>query len=110
MSYLYFGVKWGAPMFEDAHEVPVPAGQLCLMCREVIKREDSGVLMPYYGAKGAGTAPEHIECFLRSLLGNVRHLEKRCSCYDPDAPADSEDRRPYRQQARQTMEWLVFHR
>lgn len=108
MTQLYFGVKWDAPAFEDAHEVPTPVGQQCLLCRETIIGGESGILMPYVGALGSQTAPEHIECFLRSILGDVQHLEQRCSCYNPDAGPDDTGR-TYRQEARETMEWVILH-
>jgi hypothetical protein len=108
VSYLYFGVKWDAPAFEDSHEVPVPVGQQCLLCREVITAGESGLLMPYVGAGRLGDSSQHIECFLRSILGDVQHLEQRCSCYNPDAGPDDTGR-TYRQEARETMEWIILH-
>lgn len=67
-----------------------------------------GLLMPYVSPVGSQTAPEHIECFLRSILGDVEHLQGRCSCYDPDAVRENTGR-TYRQEAREAMEWIIQH-
>lgn len=110
---LYFGVKWPARAFENAEEVPTPVGQHCLLCKETVTEGESGVITAFVDGpshrRRLSAAPQHIECFLRQVYGNVRHLEHRCKCYDPDAPPDAEDSRPYREQAREVMEWLVLH-
>lgn len=107
----YFGVKWNAPAFENAVEFPCPEGEKCLLCNEKIVAGESGVMMGYVDEKGdGGVAPQHIECFLRSIFGSVAHLELRCSCHDTAAPTTTTRvARSYRSQARETMEWLLLH-
>lgn len=107
----YFGVRWDAPAFEDAPELPTPVGERCLLCDEPIREGESGIVIGYVGADlEPGVAPEHIECFLRSILGSVSHLEKRCSCYGgSDSHGTTRTTRSYRAQARESMEWLILH-
>lgn len=76
------------------------------MCEQLIVEGESGVIIGYVRDDGAGTAPEHIECFLRSVLGSVPHMEGRCSCHG--GTEDAQGR--YRAQARETMEWLMVDR
>lgn len=104
MSVVYFGVRWDAPHFDEAVEVPTPVGEKCLYCREPVVEGESGTLMPVGQIDGPGTVePVHIECFLRSTIGDVAHLEGRCTCYG----GGDRDERPYRVTARETMEWVV---
>lgn len=105
----YFGVKWDAPAYEDAVEVPTPLGESCLYCREPIVEGESGLMMPYVGNDGAAVmAAGHIECELRSMLGSVAHLEGRCSCCGGAGNGDA-GRASYREAARETMSWLIEH-
>lgn len=77
------------------------------MCQFPIEDGESGIITGYVGAQGeTGTAPQHIECFLRSILGSVAHLRGTCSCF---GGTDVETRENYRQQARETMAWLTQH-
>lgn len=104
---VYFGVRWDAPAFEDAIEVPTPVGEACLMCQEPVDEGESGVLTPYLGdlENGPDLRAVHIECWLRSLLGSVAHLEGRCTCFG--GSIQDYDDRPYRVVARETMAWIV---
>lgn len=98
----WFGERWDAPAFEDAPEIPVPAGEPCLGCEEEIALDDSGITMPYVSStEEASRGAYHIECYLRSILGSVAHLEKRCSCY---GGTDSEGYS--REESRAVMDWL----
>lgn len=70
----WFGKNWGAPVCRELPNVPVPVGSLCFYCDEPLVAEDAGM------QDGQGK-PMHFNCFLRSVIGSVAHLEKRCSCY-----------------------------
>lgn len=104
----YFGVRWDAPAFDDAKQFPCPAGEKCILCGQVVIEGESGVMMAFVNEQGeSGTAPQHIECFLRTVFGSVDHLEQRCSCYRPVEAGTRVQN--FRAQARETMEWLVLH-
>lgn len=104
----YFGVRWDAPALNGATEFPCPVGEKCLLCGQEIIEGESGVVMGYVDGDGnGGVAPQHIECFLRSVLGSVAHLERRCTCFGGDVPEDGRHARNFRVQARETMEWLI---
>lgn len=106
----YFGVRWNAPAFEDAVELPCPVGEKCLLCSQEVVDGESGVITGYVDAEGnGGLAPQHIECFLRSTLGSVAHLEMRCTCYGGKVAEEGLRAPNFRAQARETMEWLVRH-
>lgn len=106
-SLQWFGVRWNAPIMEEAPEIPVPVGYRCLYCEEVITTDESGVTMPSIEAAGTTRRPIHIECFLRSTLGSVAHQEQRCTCFG--GTAEDSDDRSYREQARELMSWLIEH-
>jgi hypothetical protein len=74
----YFGKNYGAPIYEDAEQVPAPVGELCVHCGEAITDGDDGFVLP-----GAGLAPYHRACFLRGIIGSVAHVQHRCSCFVP---------------------------
>lgn len=99
---VYFGRRWDAPAFDDAIEIPTPVGQLCLWCGEPIEAGDNGSTM----GSPTGVQPVHLECFLRSLLGDVPHLEGRCLC----SGGGDHDERPYHEGSRAALEWLLSHR
>jgi hypothetical protein len=83
-------------------------GEKCLLCEQAVVEGESGVLLGFIDAEGqGGVAPQHIECFLRSLMGSVAHLERRCTCYGGTVPEQDRHSRNYRSQARETMEWIL---
>lgn len=99
----FFGDRWEAPMFEGAVEVPVPVGARCLYCTEPVAADDSGILVvALLGTGGPTVSPVHIECHLRSVLGCLSHLQRRCSCYGGTAHEGTD-----RDSARAVMAWLV---
>jgi len=100
----WFGKRWDAPLVETGKEVPVPIGTPCLHCHEAISEDDQGVMVPLVMGAFAELRPAHRECFARSILGSLSHLEKRCTCYggqDPD-----EDGLSWRDSARRVMAYL----
>lgn len=70
----YFGDPWPSDLCDSSEQIPVPVGAPCQRCGEVIEQGDQGVM--YSNGPVA-----HRNCFLRSILGSVAHIEKRCSCY-----------------------------
>lgn len=103
----WFGVRWDAPAFDDAPQVPVPLGAECLGgCGELIDEGDTGITMPCVTADlGVQRGAYHLECHLRSVVGSVAHLEHRCSCY-----GGTEEGGFSRAEARAVMEWLIRNR
>lgn len=121
MTNQFFGQRWYAAAYADAVEVPVPLGAPCLYCEELIDEDDSGVFIGYVGGTTEQVrrwaqapnesdpprllqVPVHIECQLRSILGSVEHLTKRCSCYGGTEPDGTT-----REQAKATLAWLREH-
>lgn len=83
--------------------VPVPVGERCLYCDEEFTAADNGVMMPCASADWTWTIRgAHKECNLRSVMGPLAHLEKRCSCYggtdhaSPDLTEFEEAKEVYR--------------
>lgn len=94
---IIFGGRWDAPICDEAEEVAVPVGTLCLRCSEAIEASDQGVVMPLtlhptqvsaYEAYKIGDAmagvevswistAQHREC---NLIGLVGHMVGVCSC------------------------------
>lgn len=94
---LYQGRRWDAPATDFAIEAAL-AGKHCSMCDELISGEDDAVRMGSYF---------HTECWLRSGLGDVAHLEHRCLCY---GGGDHDEDGTYREQSKRALEWLLAHR
>lgn len=76
----FFGERWDAPAFDDAHEISTPVGEPCGMCEVPIKDGDSGTTMFFAYDHGRAVRAVHLGCFLRSVLGSPDHLLGRCSC------------------------------
>lgn len=97
---IYQGRKWDAPL-TDEFTLGVIEGN-CDVCLEPIEPNDDATQTPFMRA--------HLECSLRSVLGDVQHLEGRCTCVSPVEirfPAD--EYKTYRDSARQALTWLVDH-
>lgn len=115
MTVAWFGPKWDAPITDDSPECKPPLGEKCIQCQEPILEGERGVTMPYLtiddktreylNRRGA----VHLECHMRSVLGDVAHLERRCICFGGD-DHDETDGRSYRDGARDVMTWLAEHR
>lgn len=52
----------------------------------------------------------HTECQIRAVLGDVAHLEGRCSCAGTDHHTPEELERSYREESLATVAWMVEHR
>lgn len=90
----YFGRRWDAPMLDDnVVEVSVPVGRACLYCGEPIAAGECGLMrLAVRGTVGKPTAslePAHMECDLRTMIGDVAHLEGRCRCSGVTAAEDA---------------------
>lgn len=76
----YFGEAWNEEI-RKLEAVAPPLGDTCQWCGTAILLGDRGLLVPCLAPWGApSTRPEHLECFLRQVLGSIEHQEKRCSC------------------------------
>ncbi len=112
---MYFGRKWDAAMFDDGIwvKVDVEPGQNCPFCYESIEPDgDIGLIVLAVLRMSAPEdhpcaelVPVHMECHVRSVMGNVEHLEGRCLCGGGDGHWPSPMPSPYRDEARAVIEW-----
>jgi hypothetical protein len=91
----------------EIDRMETPVGALCQWCKEPIAEGDSGVA---WGRQLADPSPEqpavfeHLECFQRSILGSVAHVQRRCSCYVPGATESDPPELTLRQAAKLAVE------
>jgi len=77
---VYFGQRWDAPTLDGrTRQIDPPAGEKCLHCSEPIEASDRGLLRlaireDVNGKSVGAMEPTHLECDLRSALGNVTHM------------------------------------
>lgn len=103
---VWHGRKWDAPLTDDALEFPEETARLvfdgrtsCDHCGEPMVYGENILLLPHIHG--------HLECHLRSMLGDVAHLEGRCTCNGPGHPEPGEDAQTYRQASLAAVQWLV---
>lgn len=77
----YFGKFYPTVAYLDAQRVPAPVGDVCGWCTQPIVPGDDGWLIP--SASPQKPVSFHRACWLRSVIGSVAHLERRCSCFVP---------------------------
>lgn len=81
----FFGEPWPSGVCDTGHQVPVPAGEPCVLCTELIGAGDQGSFM--FTPEGV-LGPVHRECSLRSVLGGWgHHADHALWClerHDPD--------------------------
>jgi hypothetical protein len=87
-------------MTDDAIEADL-SGKTCAICEEPIVKGDDAVMT---------LQASHLECQVRAILGDVQHLEGRCSCYGTERSLPSDEYASYRDSARATLLWLVTHK
>jgi hypothetical protein len=93
LNWGWFGEPWpsGICYDEDGRLIeemrkPVPVGEKCFCCDEVLAEGDQGkscgpLPAPFPGAAPAQLAHQHKECGLRQVIGPIAHLERRCHCH-----------------------------
>jgi len=75
MQMNYFGYYGGlAPLLHWGHWTETPSNASCAWCGEPILRGEDGI-------EDQDGRCEHIECFIRSIVGSVAHQKQRCPCY-----------------------------
>lgn len=64
----WFGASWGAPVNELTPHVDTPVDEDCLWCREPIKPDDQGYMMPFHDeSEGFKWVYVHKRCQHRNL-------------------------------------------
>ena len=97
----YYGRLWDSPMTDDSLPVTdLPEG-FCALCQEGFAEGDDILLLPHLRT--------HLECLLRSTLGDVDHLEGRCVCVPGGDHSEATDETSWRDQGRATVTWLIEH-
>lgn len=104
----WFGRRYDAPAWEAMTEAETPVGLRCSHCTELVAEGDAGIVMGHWHAVGMTVEPIHVECWLRSIIGSVEHLEGRCSCFG--GAEEWEGDLSWREQGRRTMAWLERRR
>ena len=89
MKVKWFGESWGAPVNDDCEQVPIPVGELCANCDELIEADGQGVMLYHLTMDDAGYRPYHYECHMRTVLGSLGHQLGVCSC--PGNPGTMDD-------------------
>jgi len=82
---------------DDTERIPVPVGEPCLWCEELIQAGDQGEELGYVGL---GDPPyrqlryAHVECVFRQVMGGPAHVKGTCRCEGgPDEPDQGMGRR-----------------
>jgi hypothetical protein len=76
----------------------------CYWCAEPIEDSEMWALV--------GDKVAHENCNLRSVLGSVAHIEKRCSCFVPgstEGDPEGMTRREAANAAKRAFEWVKFY-
>lgn len=68
----WFGEEWGSPVNRECERAPVPIGQKCLVCSELIQENDPGLLIPAHRAAPAvGDTVSFVSAYAPVLLHGV---------------------------------------
>ena len=105
-SWICYGEDGG---LNEEIRKPFPAGESCLHCEEPFDEAagDSGQAMPCYTTAGFSIRHVHKECQLRTGIGSIAHLEKRCHCHGGQGNETPGMTR--RQDALAVWEWVRAH-
>lgn len=107
MATYYHGRLWDAPLTDDA----LPAsdkflatflGKPCDWCKESMNVDDDLLFLPYMAT--------HLECNIRSVVGDVQHLEGRCLCFrgtGNEITYETDEYPTYREGAKAALQWLI---
>lgn len=90
----YHGRLWDSPMTDGMPKVDL-TGEECFYCGEPIAADDDALRL---------ATTSHTECVLRSVLGDVAHLEGRCLCA---GGRDHDEEGTFREQAQRALQWMV---
>lgn len=108
MSF-WFGEPWPdadlrAPICEDDRmRVPVPIGAGCVLCGEAIGPDDRGSSTTVVGLERAEQGWTHVECSVRTVLGNLTHVKGDCH---HTGDCNRRSTQSYRQEALEIWRWL----
>jgi hypothetical protein len=91
----YHGRRWDAPMTDGMPAIDM-TGEECSLCQEEIASDDDAIRL---------MSDFHVECLLRSTLGDRRHLQQRCECFGWSPRR--EDGGTYREQSQRALDYLV---
>jgi hypothetical protein len=95
----------------DLESIPVPVGELCFHCEEVIAEGERGFSSMYMGERGSRRIYFHRDCFLRGISGSVAHIQHKCSCYVPGASEGDPPGMTKREAARAAVaEWEFWQK
>lgn len=105
----YFGDPWLADECVGGIRQATPVGQLCWWCETGIVEGDRGfwTIVGRVGSDGElfpSREPGHRECDLRSKVGGMQHLLRRCRCYG----GTEDERRPFSPQQRRSEAITVW--
>ncbi len=64
----------------SVRKAPVPVGEPCAWCEELIAEGDSGIIMWHASTERGGWRAYHKECSGRQILGSVGHQRGLCTC------------------------------
>lgn len=109
-TIFFFGSPWRALLDHPHRLIPTPIDKPCLHCEELIHVGDRGVLIAV--VTRLGPAPEsmisnvHLECDIRSKLGGMSHMEKRCLCFKGKEGADHTFDGTFREEAIAVLAFL----
>ncbi|HEY7195472.1 MAG TPA: hypothetical protein VH439_17145 [Gemmatimonadales bacterium] len=78
----WFGKSYRAPVYHSIERTATPVGEDCSWCFERITEGDDGFELPFASPlSDAKAIYYHRQCFLRTVLGSVSHIERLCSCF-----------------------------
>jgi len=104
----WFGPAPFGPVCEDTNHADTPVGTPCAWCDETIAQGEHGLFIPHVTSTGSAETlevsavylPYHQECMLRTVLGSLAHVERRCTCYGGTKNDEAHGALTKRQEAR----------
>jgi hypothetical protein len=80
----WFGAAPFSPVCVRTSHAPTPIAG-CAWCDEPFEEDDEGYLIPFLRDEPPPTElGYHVACFLRSIIGSVGHIQRRCHCFGGD--------------------------
>jgi hypothetical protein len=66
----WFGPEsWDAPVNERCERAPIPVGETCISCKNLVEPNDDGFLVPFFNGITSKEEPWHYRCFMGNILG-----------------------------------------